>query len=164
MSAAQIEEALQEAAEAGQLLQKDGPLPLGSGIDLLPHLARLQTEGLRLEAEVLRDVRSALESAAVCRNKLLSSEVCPSSASVCQTTDHLSRIWLQKSDEVSARVRKFLIRLLLNWLSCADGLKGERNRVKRQLERLLQDERLQGVFQEALITDRNGRYVAAGSG
>ncbi len=40
-----------------------------------------------------------------------------------------------------------------------DGLKGERNRVKRQLERLLQDEKFQGVFQESLITDRNGRYV-----
>ena len=74
----QIEEALREAAEAGQLLQKDGPLPLGSSIDLLPYLARLQTEGMSLEAEVLRDVQAALEAAAVCRQKLLNSEVCPS--------------------------------------------------------------------------------------
>ncbi|MDH3961282.1 MAG: hypothetical protein OET55_08435, partial [Desulfuromonadales bacterium] len=35
-----IEEALREAKESAQLLQEDGPLALGSGDDLLPHLAR----------------------------------------------------------------------------------------------------------------------------
>ena len=38
-----IEEALREAKEATQLLQADGPLALGSGGDLLPHLARTRS-------------------------------------------------------------------------------------------------------------------------
>jgi dsDNA-specific endonuclease/ATPase MutS2 len=91
-----IEEALREAKEAVQLLQEDGPLALGSGDDLLPHLDCLRTQGLRLEAEVLRDVQAALEAALECRQKLLKSEVCPS----------------------SARGLKFLIRLLSSWPIC----------------------------------------------
>jgi len=73
----QIEEALREALEAVLLLQDNGPLPLGSGMDLLPHLERLQTEGLSLPPEVLRDVQSALEAAAACRQLLLKSESTP---------------------------------------------------------------------------------------
>ena len=154
----QIEEALQEAAEAGLLLQKSGPLPLGASIDLLPHLARLQTEGLRLEAEVLRDVQAALEAATACRQQLLSGEDYPRLQSFARQLTLLPVL----ADEIRRSIgprSEILDSASTELAGLRDALKEERNRVKRQLERLLQDERLQGVFQESLITDRNGRYV-----
>ncbi len=154
----QIEEALREASEAGQLLQKDGPLPLGSSADLLPHLARLQTEGLRLEPEVLRDVQVALEAAAVCRQKLLSSDVCPSLQVFARQLTALPELVTEIRRTIGSRA-EILDSASFELADLRDGLKAERSRAKRQLERLLQDERLQGVFQESLITDRNGRYV-----
>ena len=69
-------EALQETEEVRSMLQDEGPLPLGSGADLLPHLETLQAEGLRLEPDILRDVQAALEAAAECRQILLNSESC----------------------------------------------------------------------------------------
>ena len=153
-----IEEALQEAAEAGQLLQKSGPLPLGSGIDLLPHLAQLQTEGLRLDPAVLRDVQAALEAAAVCRQQLLNSDVCPSLQPFARQLTALPELAAEIRRSIGPRA-EILDSASFELADLRNNLKNERNRVKRQLDRLLQDENLQGVFQQSLITDRNGRYV-----
>lgn len=152
-----IEEALQEAAEAGRLLQ-NGPLPLGASIDLLPHLARLQTEGLRLEAEVLRDVQAALEAATVCRQQLLNAEDCPRLQTFARQLTALPELAAEIRRSIGARA-EILDSASFELADLRDALKEERNRIKRQLDRLLQDERYQGVFQETLITDRNGRYV-----
>ncbi len=153
-----IEEALREAAEAGQLLQKSGPLPLSSGIDLLPHLTRLQTEGLRLDPEVLRNVQAALEAAAVCRQQLLNSDVCPSLQPFAQQLIALPELSAEIRRSIGPRA-EILDSASFELADLRNNLKNERNRVKRQLDRLLQDEKLQGIFQESLITDRNGRYV-----
>jgi len=155
---ARTEEALREAWEAQQLLQQDGPLALGSGIDLLPHLKQLQTEGLRLEPEVLRDVQAALEAAAECRQHLLNSEVCPCLQTFARQLTLLPDLVAEIRRSIGPRA-EILDSASLELTDLRDELKAERNRIKRQLERLLQDERLQGVFQETLITDRNGRYV-----
>lgn len=154
----QIEEALHEAQEAGRLLQEDGPLPLGSGIDLLPHLERLQTEGLRLEAEVLRDVQAALEAAAACRQRLLRNASTPALQVFARRLTALPELAAEIRGSIGLRA-EILDSASFELADLRDSLKHERNRVKRQLERLLQDESLQGVFQETLITDRNGRYV-----
>ncbi len=153
-----IQQALQEAEEARSLLQEEGPLPLGSGPDLLPQLGMLQTEGMRLEAEVLRDVQAALEAAAECRQKLLGSESCT-------VLEPLAR-QLTPVPELAAEIRRsigpraeILDTASFELADLRAELKGERGRIRRQLEKLLQDESLHGVFQEALITDRNGRYV-----
>jgi len=154
----QIKEALQEAQEAGQLLQEDGPLPLGSSIDLLPHLNRLQTEGLSLEPEVLRDVQAALEATAECRHQLLHSEVCPCLQPFARQLSPLPELAAEIRRSIGPRA-EILDSASFELADLRSGLKSERNRVKRQLDRLLQDEKLQGIFQESLITDRNGRYV-----
>ncbi len=153
-----IEEALREAQEAGQLLQADGPLALGSGHDLLPHLERLQTEGLRLDAEVLREIQAALEAAQACRQKLLQSEPCPSLQAFARQLTLLPELAAEIRCSIGPRA-EILDSASYALADLRDNLKSERNRVKRQLDRLLQDDSLQGVFQEALITDRNGRYV-----
>jgi DNA mismatch repair protein MutS2 len=154
----QIGEALQEAKEARELLQEDGLLQLGSGIDLLPHLRRLQTEGLRLEPEVLRDVQAALETASACRQHLLNSEVCPCLQPFARQLTLLPELAAEIRGSIGPRA-EILDSASFELSDLRGSLKSERNRVKRQLDRLLQDERLQGVFQESLITDRNGRYV-----
>jgi DNA mismatch repair protein MutS2 len=153
-----IESALCEAQEAGWLLQENGPLPLGSGIDLSPHLQRLQTEGLRLDPEVLREVQFALEAATACRKRLLQSDGCPTLQSLARQLITLPELVAEIRCCIGPRA-EILDSASFELAEMRDGLKSERNRVKRQLERLLQDERLQGIFQESLITDRNGRYV-----
>ncbi len=153
-----IEQALCEAQEAGHLLQEGGALPLGSSSDLLPQLGRLQTEGLRLEPEVLRDVQAALEAAAMCRQRLLKSDGCPTLQVFARQLTALPELAAEIRSSIGPR-GEILDSASFELADLRDSLKSERNRVKRQLERLLQDETLQGIFQEALITDRNGRYV-----
>ncbi len=153
-----IEEALREAQEAGRLLGEDGPLPLGSGIDLLPHLERLQAEGLSLGPEVLRDVQAALEAAAACRQRLLKTEDVPALQAFALRLTALPELAGEIRSSIGPRA-EILDSASFELADLRDGLKGERSRIRRQLEGILQDERLQGVFQENLITDRNGRYV-----
>ncbi len=153
-----IVEALQEAKEAGLLLKEEGPLPLGSGIDLQPHLEQLHAEGLRLDPEVLRDVQAALETATICRHQLLKSDVCPILQPFAKKLTSLPELAAEIRRSIGPRA-EILDSASFELADLRDKIKGERNRVKRQLDRMLQDEKLQGVFQESLITDRNGRYV-----
>ena len=118
----------------------------------------MQTEGLRLEAEVLRDVLLALEAATVCRQKLLNCDVCPTLQVFARQLTSVPELAAEIRRSIGSRA-EILDSASFELADLRDSLKAERNRVKRQLERLLQDEKLQGVFQEALITDRNGRYV-----
>lgn len=154
-----ITEALAEAAEAMQILGEYGPLPVGSGDDLEPLLDRLHAEGIRLTAVDLVAVRDAAEAAAACRSIL----------------DKGSGNWPLLQAKAAALVP---MPQLVAAIRRTIGLRGEildgasaelgqlrreaqtvRARIKRQLEGLLVDERYAGVFQEQLITDRQGRYV-----
>ncbi len=154
----QISSALAEAAEAGQLLQKGGPLALGSGVDLLPYLEQLRTEGLRLEAEVLREIQAVAEVAVTCRRQLLASETCCCLRPLAEKLVALPGLAAEIRRSIGPRA-EILDTASFELADLRDSLKQERNRVRRLLDKLLHDERLQGVFQESLITDRNGRYV-----
>jgi len=153
-----MNKALQEAEEAQQLLRDNGPLPLGSGADLLPSLERLRTEGLRLEPEILREVQAALEVAAACRQQLLQNDICQVLLPVARQLTPVPELAAEIRRSIGPRA-EILDTASVELADLRDSLKSERHRAKRQLEKLLQDESLQGVFQEALITDRNGRYV-----
>ncbi len=153
-----ILEALQQTEEARLILREDGPLPLGSGDDLLPHLDTLHTEGLRLEPEVLRDVQSALEAASESRQQLFNSEHCSVLMPFAKRLTPIPELVADIRRSIGQR-GEILDTASFELADLRDSIKGERTRVRRQLEKLLQDERLQGVFQETLITDRNGRYV-----
>lgn len=153
-----IRSALDEAAEAMQLLQKSGSLSLGSGLDLLPHLDRLRTEGVRLTAEILCEVQVALETALACRRQLLPLNDCPGLQAYAKNLMALPELAAQIGRCLGSR-GEILDSASVELAERREELKTERGRIKRLLERLLQDESLQGVFQELLITDRNGRYV-----
>ena len=153
-----ILEALQEADEARLLLEEEGPLALGAGADLLPSLASLQTEGMRLEADVLRDVQAALEVAAACRKRLLGSDRCQALRPFASRLTPVPDLAAEIRRSIGPRA-EILDTASFELGDLREGLKDERSRIRRQLEKLLQDESLQGIFQEMLITDRNGRYV-----
>ncbi len=153
-----IRQALREAEEMHILLEDGGPLPLGAGTDLRSELGRLQTEGLRLEPAVLLEVQAVLEAVAICRKQLLNRPDCPIMQSFARRLTVLPELVATLKRSIGQRA-EILDTASLPLADLRDGLKHERQRVRRTLERLLQDESLQGVFQESLITDRNGRYV-----
>ena len=153
-----ISAALEEAAEAGRMLEEAGPLSLGSGIDLRPHLERLRTEGVRLSPEILCEVQAALATALACRRQLLGLDSCPGLQAHGRSLVPLPELEEQIGRCIGER-GEILDSASGELAGLRGDLKTERNRIKRLLERLLQEESLQGVFQETLITDRNGRYV-----
>lgn len=153
-----IATALAEAAEAMQLLVGRGPLPVGDGDDLLPLLDSLQVEGTWLPAEAFAAVLAAVEAAAACRAALADSDGSP--------LLRARSLDLVPLPQLAAAIRRSIGPRgeILDSASTELGhLRREvqivRARLKRQLEGLLADERYAGVFQEQLITDRNGRYV-----
>lgn len=150
--------ALAEAAEAMQLLAERGPLPVGDGDDLLPLLDPLQVEGTWLPAEAFAAVRAAAEAAAACRAALADSDGWPLLQARSLALVPLPQLVAALRRSIGPRGE------ILDSASSELGhLRREvqtvRARLKRQLEGLLADERYAGVFQEQLITDRNGRYV-----
>jgi DNA mismatch repair protein MutS2 len=150
--------ALEEAAEAGKLLEDAGPLALGSGLDLLPHLARLNTAGVRLEAAALLEVGLALETAAGCRKRLRERDECPRLQQLALGLTAVPELASQIRRSIGPRA-EILDTASFELAELRESLRRERGRLKRQLEGLLHNDALQGVFQESLVTDRNGRYV-----
>lgn len=152
------ETALAEAAEAMQILAARGPLPVGDGDDLVPLLDQLQVEGLWLSAEAFAAVRVAVEAAAACKAALADGDGWPLLQARAAALVPLPQLAAAIRRSIGPRGE------ILDSASAELGhLRREvqtvRARLKRQLEGLLADERYAGVFQEHLITDRNGRYV-----
>ncbi len=152
------ETALAEAAEAMQILSTRGPLPVGDGDDLVPLLDQLQVEGRWLSAEAFAAVRIAVEAAAACKAALADSNGWP----LLQTRAAA----LLPLPQLAAAIRRsigprgeILDSASVELAHLRREVQTVRARLKRQLEGLLADERYAGVFQEQLITDRNGRYV-----
>ncbi|MBW2520066.1 MAG: endonuclease MutS2 [Deltaproteobacteria bacterium] len=153
-----IESALQEAGEAQRLIEDSGPMPVGSGKDLRGTLQRLKTEGMRLDTEDLRDVQAAVEAAMACRRRIADCHDSPLLSAHARALALLPdlgtaiRRSIGPGGEILDTASPALAEL-------RQKLKQERVRTKRQLESMLSDESLQGVFQDTLITERNGRYV-----
>lgn len=153
-----IDMLLAEAGEALTILGELGLLPTGEGDDLLSLLEAVQAEGARLPAEAFAAVRSAAEAAAACRSVLAGGDGWPRLRGRATGLVPLPKL-------VDAIRRTFGARGEI--LDSASGelaslrrdVQAVRSRIKRQLEGLLLDERYAGVFQESLVTDRNGRYV-----
>jgi len=155
---AETERALAEAAEAQRLLEEQGLLPVGSGEDLLPLLEPLRIEGSRLSIDVFPVVRAALEAAGACRSALAGNARWPLLAAHAAGLVPLPQLVAAIRRAIGSR-GEILDGASTELASLRREAQTLRTRLKRQLEGLLLDERYAGVFQEALITDRNGRYV-----
>ncbi len=150
--------ALAETAEMQALAEDRGRPPLGGARDLSGQLQTLRLEGVYLQPEALLEVLSSIDAAADCRRYFAAPEKAP-------------RLFDKSRELKVPEVLRDLLREsigargeILDGASFALGdirrqVRQTRERIRRVLEALLNDERLAGAFQERLVTERNGRYV-----
>lgn len=153
-----IQTAFMEAAEAVQIFQEDGPLPLGSAPDVLLFLEHLRAEGSKLEALALRDIQETLDAVKECKTHLQQSENCEVLRPLAHQLSPIPELAYQIKRSIGSR-GEILNSASAELADLRDKLKQERSTIKRHLEKLLNSEKYQATFQELIITDRNGRYV-----
>ncbi len=154
----QVAEALAEVSEMRLLLEEAGRPPVGGCRDLRESFVRLRAEGSWLPAECLLDVLSSIDAAQECRAFLGGREEIPLLAALGGALNPCPPLRAQIAESIGSRGE------ILDGASFELGeLRGEirrlRGRIRKTLEELLLSERYEGVFQDRLITERNGRYV-----
>jgi len=150
--------ALEEVTEMVTLIGEKGLPPLGGAGDLKPHLGRLKAEGSFLDADALHQVLSALETAADARRYFLDEEDAPRLAYKGERLVELPR--LAQAIRRSVGPRGEILDTASDELAeIRRNIRTVRERIKRALEEMLSSERLAGVFQDRLVTERGGRYV-----
>jgi DNA mismatch repair protein MutS2 len=154
----QVAEALAEVSEMRLLFEEAGRPPVGGCRDLRESFVRLRAEGSWLPAECLLDVLSSLDAARDCRAFLGGREEIPLLSALGGALNPCPPLRAQIAESIGSRGE------ILDGASFELGeLRGEirrlRGRIRKTLEELLLSERYDGVFQDRLITERNGRYV-----
>jgi DNA mismatch repair protein MutS2 len=157
----EVENRLREAAEASDLLMEEGDIPLQGAQEVRPFLIQARAEGTCLLPEDLLRIKSTVGAAERARQFLRTAGANRS----------LSKEWAEEIPEFPN---------LHASLHSALGVRGEildsaspelrrirreisftRNRIRRALEALWEQEDLRKIFQEQIITFRNERYVVA---
>ncbi|ABA89916.1 DNA mismatch repair ATPase MutS-2 [Syntrophotalea carbinolica DSM 2380] len=154
----QVAEALAEVAEMTALFESQGRPPLGGCRELRPALRRLHADGSWLPAEDLLAVVSSLEAASACRGYFDGQQSAPllaeqaSGLTVCNALQREIRASIGSHGEIldSASFELGDLRQSARHL---------RGRIRRKLEDMLHAESFSGVFQDSIVTERNGRYV-----
>ncbi len=154
----QVAEALAEVAEMTALFDSQGRPPLGGCRDLRPALRRLHADGSWLPAEDLLSVLSSLEAATACRSYFAAQQSAPllgaqaAGLAGCNSLQREIRASIGSHGEVldSASFELGDLRQSARHL---------RGRIRRKLEDMLHAEAFSGVFQDTIVTERNGRYV-----
>ncbi|WP_305044059.1 endonuclease MutS2 [Geoalkalibacter sp.] len=153
-----VEEALGETAEMQVLHDQRGRPPLGGTRELREHLRRLATAGAFLPPDALLEVLSSIDAAADCRRYLAAAEAAPRLFEKSRGLEVPETLRRLLRDSIGAR-GEILDGASFALADIRRNLRLTRERIRRVLEALLNDERLAGAFQERLITERNGRYV-----
>jgi len=152
-----VETALAETDEMIRLLEDRGTPPVGGSQDLRAAVGRVRVEGVRLEPEELLAVLGSVDAAAACRQyfkgvgegllSALAEDLAPLNSlgrDIRRAIDDRGEILDAASDELYG-IRRDLQRI--------------RQRIRKTLEDMLNSDRLAGVFQDRIVTQRNGRYV-----
>ncbi len=155
---AMVAESLAEVGELRRFLQEVGRPPVGGCRDLLAALARLRTEGVWLPVEQLQEVQSSLEAARECREALAERTGYPLLSVLATGLDPCPGLRRELAESIGGHGE------LLDSASFALGdlryqLRRLRERIRKTLEDMLLSDRYEGVFQDRLVTERNGRYV-----
>ncbi len=153
-----VSEALAEVGEMCQLLEQVGRPPVGACRDLVPALRQLSTEGVWLPAEQLLEVQSSLDAAHDCRRYLAERPQWPLLSSLALGLQPCAALRREIAESIGSRGE------ILDSASFELGdlryqLRRLRERIRKVLEELLLSDRYEGVFQDRLVTERNGRYV-----
>lgn len=154
----QVSEALAETAEMAALCECQGYPPLGGCRELRPALRRLHADGSWLPSEDLLAVLFSLEAASACRDYFTGRQSAPllgelaSGLTACHGLQREIRASIGSHGEIldSASFELGDLRQSAQRL---------RVRVRRTLEDMLHAETHSGVFQDTIVTERNGRYV-----
>ncbi len=149
---------LEYVGEAQTLLEEKGAPPLGGSCELGDILEQAAVAGAWLSAAALLQVADSLDAARDCRNWFGSEELSPRLARLVeqlqllpQLRDHI-RHCIAPGGEINDNASWQLADL-------RSQEKTLRARIRRALERMLTSAALDGVFQDDIVTERNGRYV-----
>jgi len=155
-----IQSRLAEVVELKKIFETDGEIPLRGLKDIEGIFQKLEVEGSVLDARELLDF---YEQVVLCRGlrrffQRLENVRAP------RLQEKISRLSPQKTLEKeilqAINIRgEILDRASVALLDIRRRLGGVREKAKGVLESLLHQENLQTIFQEQLITIRNGRYV-----
>ncbi len=153
-----VKEALAEVDEMVWVLGERGRAPLSGCRDLEPSLVHLRAEGTWLLPEALLDIRSTLESASSCRRFFADEERTPRLCALASQLQPCRDLFEELRRSIGPR-GEILDSASFELGEVRRDILTVRSRIKRSLENLLASEKLAGVFQDRIITERNGRYV-----
>jgi DNA mismatch repair protein MutS2 len=143
-----------------KILETEGEIPLGGLKDIEGILNKLEIEGSVLDVQELLDLYHQIVLCKGVKRFFQKSE----KVKVPQLQEKISRLSYQKAleKEILQTINtkgEILDRASPALLDIRQRLGEVREKVKGVLESLLRQENLQSIFQEQLITLRNGRYV-----
>ena len=153
-----VKVSLQRIAEAQALLDDKGSPPLGGSCDLRKTLERVRTEGAWLSATALLEVVSSLDAARLCQGYFGSELMAPSLTVEVEQLQLCSELREQIRQSIGSggEVLDGASWKLSDLRSQSKVLRG---RIRAVLESMLRDSQFDSVFQDQIITERNGRYV-----
>ncbi|MDY0191550.1 MAG: endonuclease MutS2 [Desulfuromonas sp.] len=153
-----VDTSLQCIAEAQALLDEHGAPPLGGSCDLSDTLERVRTAGAWLSATALLEVADSLDAARLCKRYFSAELMAPQLSAAVLELD----LQAELRDLIRASIGPagdILDGASWQLADLRTQSKTARSRIRSALEALLSDSHFDGVFQEHIITERNGRYV-----
>jgi DNA mismatch repair protein MutS2 len=150
--------ALAEVSEMRALLEEAHRPPVGGCRDLLDALRQVRTEGAWLSVESLLEVLSSIDAARACRSFLADRPQTPLLAALGAALEPCLVLRARIGESIGGR-GEILDSASFELGDLRSEIRRLRGRIKKTLEDLLLADRYDGVFQDRLITERNGRYV-----
>ncbi|MGQ9508902.1 MAG: endonuclease MutS2 [Thermodesulfobacteriota bacterium] len=154
-----IETRLTEVTEFQELLKKGKDPPLQGLKDLEPILKRLEIEGAVLSVEEILELKDQLKRCRILRQFFLKQDVdAPTLREKVLRFSDLKSLEKEILEAIDPK-GEILDKASPVLLEIRHRLEVVREKAKGVLESLLREEELQPIFQDHLITLRNGRYV-----
>jgi len=150
--------ALAEVSEMRALLEEAHRPPVGGCRDLSDALRQVRTEGAWLSVESLLEVLSSIDAARECRSFLADRPQAPLLAALGAALEPCPVLRTRIGESIGGR-GEILDSASFELGDLRSEIRRLRGRIKKTLEDLLLADRYDGVFQDRLITERNGRYV-----
>ena len=153
-----VAEALAEVREMETVLATAADRPTVGGRDLRWLLRQLRAEGSWLQAEDLLEILASAEVATECRRFFVGRTMAPRLAARAEALEPLKELRQNLRASLGAR-GEILDSASFELGEIRREILQTRTQIKRVLEGLLAAENLAAIFQERIITERNGRYV-----
>ena len=155
-----IQSRLAEVLELKEILETVGDLPIGGLKDIRGTMGRLEVEGSVLDVQELLDLYDQMELSKGLKRFFQKVRVFPASHLQDRVSKLSSLKALEKEILQAINTKGEILDRATPTLSDIRHRMGQiREKAKGMLEHLLRQEELQPIFQEQLITLRNGRYV-----